>query len=170
MVDRYYPHLLNIHPGDTTRGYDGLYWAPSAKAILAGDDAIRSTLFLVDKGEDTGPVVAQSKPISIEKTLRHMESKGLEGLNLRLRKLTAFAQTNGVKNWDVFTHRASKELMDSMEVVCRNLQDALKVEGDWQIYPYAVHKLIGFGRIGVEGRTVFLDGQPLPAYGYRIES
>jgi phosphoribosylglycinamide formyltransferase-1 len=62
MVDRYFPHLLNVHPGDTTRGYDGLYWTPSAKAILAGDEEVRTTLFLVDKGEDTGPVVAQSNP------------------------------------------------------------------------------------------------------------
>ena len=55
MVDRYYPRILNVHPGDTTKGYDGLHWLPSAKAIIAGDDVIRSTLFFVDKGEDTGP-------------------------------------------------------------------------------------------------------------------
>jgi phosphoribosylglycinamide formyltransferase-1 len=169
MVDRYFPHLLNIHPGDTTRGYDGLYWTPSAKAILAGDVAVRSTLFLVDKGEDTGPVLAQSKPISIEKTLRQMESKGLDGLNLRFNKIKAYAQSNGIKTWEVFSKRASKELKDSLEVVCRNLQEALKVEGDWQIYPFAVHQLIAYGRIGVDGRTVFLDGQPLAPHGYRLE-
>jgi len=62
MVEQYYPHILNVHPGDTTKGYDGLYWIPTAKAILAGDDSIRSTLFIVDKGEDTGPVLVQSFP------------------------------------------------------------------------------------------------------------
>ena len=65
MVDRYYPRILNVHPGDTTKGYDGLHWIPSARAILAGDEAIRSTLFFVDKGEDTGPVLVQSRPLTI---------------------------------------------------------------------------------------------------------
>ncbi|NOQ17741.1 MAG: hypothetical protein GQ507_00675, partial [Dehalococcoidales bacterium] len=47
MVNKYYPRILNVHPGDTTKGYDGLHWVPSAKAILAGDEVIRSTLFFV---------------------------------------------------------------------------------------------------------------------------
>jgi hypothetical protein len=38
IVDKYYPKILNVHPGDTTKGYDGLYWIPSAKAILAGEE------------------------------------------------------------------------------------------------------------------------------------
>ena len=54
-VGKYYPRILNVHPGDTTKGYDGLHWIPAAKAILAGDKSLRSTLFIVDKGEDTGP-------------------------------------------------------------------------------------------------------------------
>ena len=36
MVEECYPRMLNIHPGDTTKGYVGLHWIPSAQAILAG--------------------------------------------------------------------------------------------------------------------------------------
>ena len=35
MVDRYYPRILNVHPGDAPT-YTGLGWRPTAKAILAG--------------------------------------------------------------------------------------------------------------------------------------
>src|SRR4030043_2412193 len=69
IVDRYYPGILNVHPGDTTKGYSGLHWVPSAKAIIAGDEVVRSSLFFVDKGEDTGPVLVQSKPINIVQTI-----------------------------------------------------------------------------------------------------
>ncbi|MDD5287823.1 MAG: formyltransferase family protein, partial [Dehalococcoidales bacterium] len=79
LVDKYYPGILNVHPGDTTRGYDGLHWIPSAKAILAGDRAIRSTLFIVDKGEDTGPVLVQSKSLDIMQALTGLESNGASG-------------------------------------------------------------------------------------------
>ena len=51
IVDKYYPRILNVHPGDTVKGYDGLHWVPTAKAILAGDEAIKSTLFLVDNSK-----------------------------------------------------------------------------------------------------------------------
>jgi folate-dependent phosphoribosylglycinamide formyltransferase PurN len=26
FVDKYFPRILNVHPGDTVKGYDGLYW------------------------------------------------------------------------------------------------------------------------------------------------
>ena len=52
MIDRYYPRMINVHPGDTTKHYEGLHWMPSAKAIIAGDKSLRSTLFIADKSED----------------------------------------------------------------------------------------------------------------------
>jgi folate-dependent phosphoribosylglycinamide formyltransferase PurN len=45
-VEKYYPRILNVHPGDTTRGYEGLHWIPTAKAILAGDKALSQHYFL----------------------------------------------------------------------------------------------------------------------------
>ncbi len=162
LVDRYYPRILNVHPGDTTKGYEGLHWVPSAKAILAGDKAIRSTLFIVDKGEDTGPVLVQSAPLHIVKTLESA------GLSAQLEKVTGFAGANKISNYEAFTAIAGSELKEAMAKICGVLQDNLKIHGDWKIYPFAVHDLIAQGRAAVDGRTVFADGKDLPGYGYRL--
>ena len=162
MVDKYYPRILNVHPGDTTKGYDGLHWVPSAKAILAGDEAIRSTLFFVDKGEDTGPVLAQSKPLNIEETLDELELKGLS-------EITSFAKLHSIKTYEDFEEKAGEKLLGIMGNICSKLQDALKVAGDWKIYPFAVHDLIAQGRVQIADRTVYIDGKEMPEYGYRLD-
>jgi len=169
MVDRYYPGILNIHPGDTTKGYAGLHWVPSAMAILAGDEAIRSTLFLVDRGEDNGPVLIQSRPLSIERTLESLEAKGTKGLSDALRIVKVFSQARGVKTYGDFQKVAGKPEKEMIRLVCENLQEALKVSGDWEIYPFGVHDLIGRGRVEVESRTVYVDGRQLPEHGYRLD-
>ncbi len=166
MVERYFPRMLNVHPGDTTKGYAGLHWIPSAQAILAGDDSIRSTLFFVDKGEDDGPVFVQSAPLKIADTLAAAESDGfrlLEGLH----RILAFAAVSRIKTWEVFKERANEDLMGMMEKICRRLMDGLKVEGDWKIFPEAV-RLVAGGRAAVEGRDVYIDGKKMPEFGYRL--
>ena len=168
-VDRYYPRILNVHPGDTTRGYTGLYWIPTAKAILAGDREIRSTLFIVDKGEDTGPVLAQSRPLEIGSTLRALESQGAEDLERAFSCLVRFAQQHGMTSYDGFERTADDERKAAMKAVCKSLQDALKKAGDWQLYPFGVHDLIARGRVKVTGRAVYVDGRKMPDYGYRMD-
>ena len=165
MVDKYYPRIINVHPGDTTKGYDGLHWVPSAKAILAGDEVIRSTLFFVDKGEDTGPVLVQSKPLNIAQTVGELEYKGTEGLS----EVTNFATIHNIKAYEDFKEKAGAELLGIMWNICRNLHDALKIAGDWKIYPFAVHDLIAQGRVQIADRTVYIDGREMPEYGYRID-
>lgn len=164
MVNKYYPRILNVHPGDTTKGYDGLHWIPSAKAILAGDEAIRSTLFLVDRGEDTGPVLLQSRALHISHVLRQSGA----GLAKGLHRITTFAKTHGVKTYDDFKARAEVELFEIMEHICKTLQDKLKVAGDWEIYPFAVHDLIAQGRVEVAGRKIWVDKRQLTRCGYII--
>ncbi|MFC2021256.1 formyltransferase family protein [Chloroflexota bacterium] len=170
MVDRYYPRMLNVHPGDTTKGYAGLHWIPSAMAILAGDETIRSTLFFVDKGEDTGPVLVQSKPLNIAQTLEELEHKGTGGLLAGLSEVTSFATINNINTYEDFKEKAGAELLGIMGKVCKNLQEALKVAGDWKIYPFAIHNLIARGRVRVAGRTVYIDDKEMPEYGYRMDN
>ncbi|MFC1907971.1 phosphoribosylglycinamide formyltransferase [Chloroflexota bacterium] len=165
MVDKYYPKILNVHPGDTTKGYDGLHWVPSAKAILARDEVIRSTLFFVDKGEDTGPVLVQSKPLNILHTVGELEYKGTEELS----KVTSFATIHNIKAYEDFAEKAGAELLGIMGKICSDLQDALKVAGDWRIYPFAVHDLIAQGRVQIADRLIYIDGREMPKYGYRID-
>jgi phosphoribosylglycinamide formyltransferase 1 len=169
LVERYYPKMLNVHPGDTTQGYDGLHWIPSAKAIIAGDDGIRSTLFVVDKGEDTGPVLVQSAKLSIRDSLDRMEIDGRKGLLNPFHKVNIFIKENSVKTYGEFKTKAGADLAGMMEMICNNLQDALKITGDWKIYPFAVHDLIGKGRVAVEGRNVYIDWKKIPEHGLRLD-
>jgi len=168
MVDRYYPRMLNVHPGDTTRGYVGLHWIPSAKAILAGDEGIRSTLFIVDKTEDNGPVLVQSRLLNIVGTLTSLESQGNSGLLAEFRKVVDFTRSHNITAYEDFRKLAGTEEKKMMKRICEFLPPALKVAGDWQIYPLAV-RLIAEGRVEIDDKTVYLDGKRLPAYGYRLD-
>ena len=168
-VNKYYPRILNVHPGDTTKGYNGLHWVPSARAILAADKVIRSTLFFADKGEDTGPVLVQSQPLSIQKTIDELTSGGRKELSEGLHEITRFAAAHGIETYEDFQQKAGEELFRTMELVGKELQEALKVAGDWKIYPFAVHDLIAQGRVQLDGRTVYVDGKKMPEYGYRVD-
>jgi phosphoribosylglycinamide formyltransferase-1 len=169
IVDKYYPRILNVHPGDTAKGYNGLHWIPSAKALLAGDEVIRASLFFVDKGEDTGPVLVQSKPLNILQTINGLKSGIREELSKGLHEIAGFAAIHNIETYEDFKARAGEELFRMMELICSNLQEALKVAGDWKIYPFAVHELIAQGRVQIDGRTVYVDDKEVPKYGYRLD-
>lgn len=168
-VDKYYPRILNVHPGDTTKGYSGLHWIPTAKAILSGDKEIRATLFIVDKGEDTGPVLAQSKPLEIIPTLGLLEAEGIKGLVDGFDRVMGFAKKHTVTSYDDFEKSADAEQKAIMKQLCANLQSVLKKAGDWEVYPFAVHALVARGRVKVIDRTVYIDGRQMPDYGYRMD-
>jgi folate-dependent phosphoribosylglycinamide formyltransferase PurN len=167
-VERYYPHILNVHPGDTTKGYNGLHWVPTAKAILAEDKALRSTLFIVDKGEDTGPILAQSAPLNIVQTLEKLEAKGNKGLLEGLNKVKIYSAISHFKTFEDFMAKADKNITGLLETICRHLQNALKVSGDWKIYPFAID-LIASGRVETDAKLIYVDGKELPPCGYRLD-
>jgi folate-dependent phosphoribosylglycinamide formyltransferase PurN len=163
MVDKYHPRILNVHPGDTTRGYKGLGWIPSANALLAGENEVRSTVFFVDKGDDTGPVLVQSKPVPVSRTEWEKD----------ICEIRDFASKTNAKNFKDFTVAAENEnknlLSKRLEAIARDLQNNLKVKGDWVIYSFAVHDLLAKNRVELEDRTVYIDGKPMPEYGYRMD-
>ena len=161
-VDRYPYKILNVHPGDTTKGYAGLHWIPTAMAILAGDEGIRSTLFVADKGLDTGPVLVQSKPLKIFQALSEPDSADLH-------RVISYAKRHSTTTYERFIEAADAENKGIMKRVCERLQAALKVAGDWEIYPFAVHDLIARGRVAVDGRNIYVDDKQLPVYGYRLD-
>jgi phosphoribosylglycinamide formyltransferase-1 len=169
MVDRYSPRMLNVHPGDTTKGYYGLHWIPTARAIIAGDTTIKSTLFVVDRGEDTGPVLVQSRPLDIAEALSKPSATESGGLSEGLTGLAAFARALGADTYDRFMETAGPEQKNMMKLVCEELQGALKVSGDWQIYPFGVHELVGRGRVEIESGTIYVDGRQMPRHGYPME-
>lgn len=168
FINRYYPRTLNVHPGDTTKGYVGLHWVSAAEAILAGDMALRSTLFFADQTEDNGPVLVQSAPLDVIRTLHELELQGKSGLLDSLHDIVSFSQERGIKTCASFKEQAGEDWLSKLEFVCSNLQDVLKVQGDWKIYPFAVHDLIARGRVAVDGRSVYVDEALMPEYGYRL--
>ncbi len=65
--------IINVHPGDLSVRdksgnalYVGLATAPIVKAILAGEQSIRSSTQLITRDMDQGPVLAVSRPVKVE--------------------------------------------------------------------------------------------------------
>jgi folate-dependent phosphoribosylglycinamide formyltransferase PurN len=156
---------LNVHPGDTTKGYNGLNTIPAAKAIIAGDQMLRSTLFIVDKDEDTGPVLLQSAGLPVEATLQSLAETDLLSA---YRAVQQCLEESRIKNYTEFIERAPDSMKQAMDRVCAALQDELKVQGDWKIYPLGV-SMVAQGRVALDDRQVFIDGKELPFYGLRME-
>ncbi len=159
MVNRYYPRILNVHPGDAKK-YTGLGWIPVAKAILAEEKSVKSTVFFVDQSDDGGPILIQSASLP------------LSGWDDDLRDVRRFAERTGARTLGQFreaAHREKNTLYKSLEEVSTRIQDVLKVEGDWRIYPFAVHELIAKGRVALDGRTVYIDGVQMPEEGWQVD-
>jgi phosphoribosylglycinamide formyltransferase 1 len=159
MVDRYYPRILNVHPGDAPK-YTGLGWRPTAKAILAGEASVKSTVFLVDRSDDGGPILIQSASLPLSRW------------DKELRDVRQFADRMDARDLGQFNEAARREgnnLYKALEEVSTRIQESLKVEGDWQIYPFAVHNLIARGRVEIEGRTIYVDGIALSEKGWQVD-
>jgi hypothetical protein len=116
---------------------------------------------------DNGPVLAQSAPLKIAETLTELDAKKPLGLIEGLHRVLAFAGASRIKTYEAFREKADEELQKIMDTICSELQEVLKVEGDWKIFPAAV-RLIAEGRVKVEGREIFLDDKKLPEYGHRL--
>ena len=114
-------------------------------------------------------MLVQSKPLNILHTIRELEDKGKERLLEGLSKVTRFARTHSIEAYEDLSNKAGVELLGIMGEICSNLQDALKVAGDWKIYPFAVHNLISQGRVQIADRVVYIDGREMPKYGYRMD-
>ena len=159
MVRRYYPTILNVHPGDTN--YTGLGWRPTAKAILAGETTVRSTVFFVDESDDGGPVLIQSASLPLSRW------------DNELREIRRFAEKMAAGTLARFRESAESErkhyLVSSLEEISTQIQDVLIVEGDWQIYPFAVHELIAKGRVAIDGRVVLVDGVAMSENGWQVD-
>ncbi|MDI7259523.1 MAG: formyltransferase family protein [Thermodesulfobacteriota bacterium] len=159
MVNRYYPKILNVHPGDA-RKYIGLGWRPAGKAILAEESSVKSTLFFVDQSDDGGPILIQSASLPLSRW------------DVELHEIRRFAERIEARTLKQFREAAQREgnnLYKSLEEVSTRIQETLKVEGDWKIYPFAVHELIAKGRVAVDGRTVYIDGVQMPEEGWQVD-
>lgn len=159
MAKKYFPKILNVHPGDSKK-YTGLGWRPTAKAIISGEKSVKSTVFFVDETDDGGPILIQSGSIPLSRW------------DDKLYEIKKFIDKKGITTISEFREKASQEgnnLYAVLEEVSKEIQEVLKIEGDWKIYPFAVHNLIAKGRVSLEGRKVFIDGIEMPENGYQVD-
>jgi phosphoribosylglycinamide formyltransferase-1 len=159
MANKYYPKILNVHPGDA-RKYVGLGWRPTAKTILAEENSVKSTVFFVDQSDDGGPILMQSRSLLLSRW------------DDELRDIRRFVERTDARTLDQFRTASQAEgndLYKSLEEVSTSIQEMLKTEGDWQIYPFAVHELIAKGRVALDGRTVYIDGVQMPEEGWQVD-
>ena len=50
------------------------------------------------------------------------------------------------------------------------MQEKIRREGEWRIYPFAVHHLIAKGRIGIDKYdNIYVDGKRMPERGYQFK-
>src|SRR5208337_2740633 len=104
--------------------------------ILAGEGSVKSTVFFVDQSDDGGPILIQSASLP------------LSPWDEDLRDIRKFSDKVGAHTLPEFQEAAQREgngLHKRLEEVSSAVQERLKVEGDWRIYPFAVHDLIGKG-------------------------
>jgi folate-dependent phosphoribosylglycinamide formyltransferase PurN len=130
--------ILNVHPGDLRvrnkndeRKYVGLAWVPSAKAILNGEIKGHSSVHLVTPEVDEGPLLAVSKSQYLD--MDHLAN---------ITKLCGDAENiKGIKKYirdhpEVGGERLGK--MFPVYGIAKDLQERLKVNGDWVIFPETI--------------------------------
>lgn len=160
MANRYFPSILNVHPGDA-RKYTGLGWRPTAKAILAEESSVKSTVFFVDASDDGGPILIQSASLPLSRWDNELRD---------IRKFAEKSEARTLEHYRTAAQREQTSLYESLEAVSTSIQDALRIEGDWQIYPFAVHDLIANGRVALDGRKVYIDGVQMADEGWQVDT
>jgi len=117
-------------------------------------------VIFVDESDDRGPILIQSASLPLSRW------------DDKLRDVRIFAERKNAGNLTQFRETAQREgnnLYESLKEVSANIQDILKGEGDWKIYPFAVHELIAKGRVALDGRTVYIDGVQMSGEGWQVD-
>ena len=151
---------LNVHPGDLTREdaegrrlYAGLHVLPVEKAILNGDESLRSSVILVQpytgsgaKEMDGGPVLGVSKTLAVDKGSYCLE------------ELAAFKAKRipGQKCCDPLREMALEHI------------EKLKVAGDHVVFPRAASDFAS-GLFSVEDDRLFYRGERVLSVEYSVD-
>ena len=57
------------------------------------------------------------------------------------------------------------------EVNIKEIEEKIRKEGEWIIYPFVVHHLIAKGRAGIDLEdNIYIDGIKMPKEGYQFKS
>jgi folate-dependent phosphoribosylglycinamide formyltransferase PurN len=157
--------VLNVHPGDLRvrdargrRSYIGLGWVPTAKAILAGERRVHSTVHLVTAELDGGPIARVSRGVPIDLpegiTAGNILPQGV-GLSDVLRAL-----------------RTGDDPLPASNILVshsRFVQERLKRLGDWAEFPRTLDRIAELMQTGRLQQSppespwggLLLDGKPV---------
>lgn len=154
--------IVNVHPGDLRvqdeagkRRYIGLGWIPTAKALLNGEQYVHTTTHLVTAELDGGAIARVSAPVDVGLPEDYDRQKLLPS-GVTLKELICDLNNNGGREYgSVLLYSRSKEL-----------QEKLKVVGDWREFPITMHQVADnmlqgrlyqdeSGLIMVDGREAF---------------
>ncbi len=129
--------IVNVHPGDLRvrddagkRRYIGLGWIPTAKALLNGERYVHTTTHLVTAELDGGAIARVSAPVDVGLP-EDFDRQKLLPPGVTLKELIHDLNNNGGREYgSVLLYSRSKEL-----------QEKLKVVGDWREFPITMHQV-----------------------------
>ena len=85
-------------------------------------------------------------------------------------KCTVYLESGGERFGRSIVQSKPISLEGYGELDAPKMQEKVRKEGEWRIYPFAVHHLIARGRIGIDrDDNVYLDGRRLPERGYQFK-
>ncbi|MFH1316855.1 MAG: formyltransferase family protein [Candidatus Woesearchaeota archaeon] len=158
---------MNVHPGDLRKkkesgepAYRGLGWVPSAKAILAGENYVHSSVHLVTAKVDEGDLLAVSDGVPVQDEIRSLDVRAemlWQGSGFKpIKHILDYIRTHPDMEDEALAWRFP--LFGS----ARELQEILKVKGDWVIYPETICNVAkGKYEVTPQG-ALYFDGNPIP--------
>jgi phosphoribosylglycinamide formyltransferase-1 len=124
FLNHYKNRIVNLYPGDITKGYLIRGVDASIQALRAGERYIKCTVYLEKDDQRFGPSIVQSQLISLQ----------------------GYEERDAPK-----------------------MQEKIREEGEWRIYPFAIHRLIAKGRLGIDqNENIYVDGKRIPETGYQF--
>ena len=157
---------VNVHPADLRvlgrdgkPKYRGLGWIPSAKAILAGENKVCTTVHLVTPQLDCGDLMGVSKPQRVPKEILDLDDRAAAlGDSEVITQIKSFMKENeGSPDLEAITAKRFP-----LYAYARDCQEWLKVNGDWVVFPKVIDALAR-GNYAKDGKgNLYFDGVPIP--------
>jgi phosphoribosylglycinamide formyltransferase-1 len=85
-------------------------------------------------------------------------------------KCTVFLENPGERFGPSIVQSQPISLEGYEERDATKMQEKIRREGEWIIYPFAVHQLIAKGRLGIDRNdNIYVDGKRVPKEGYQFK-
>lgn len=162
---------VNVHPGDLRvrkpngkPAYAGLAWEPSAKAVLSGENNVYTSVHIVDEEVDTGTVLAVSEPVPVPDDVKSLEDRAvLLGEAKSVRDISHFIRGSPPAESEEQKKIKEEELRRKFPIygIAKDLQERLKVVGDWVVYPRVLRDIARGGYEQDDAGRIYLDGKPV---------